>query len=66
MYPGPPDLFILFSLTFCGGKAGAVTWQDQGPAPIHKNLTMQANYNAEVGRGGYLPQVVSAGLRYEF
>jgi outer membrane autotransporter protein len=33
---------------------------------LRKNLTLQANYNAEVGRGGYTPMVVSAGLRYEF
>ncbi len=33
---------------------------------LSKNLTLQANYNAEVGRGSYTPQMVSAGLRYEF
>ena len=33
---------------------------------LRKNLTLQANYNAEVGRRGYTPMVVSAGLRYEF
>jgi fibronectin-binding autotransporter adhesin len=33
---------------------------------LRKNLTLQANYNAEVGRGGYTPMMVSAGLRYEF
>jgi outer membrane autotransporter protein len=35
-------------------------------AGLSKNLTLHATYNAEVGRGGYLPQVISAGLRYEF
>jgi outer membrane lipase/esterase len=33
---------------------------------LRKNLTFQATYNAEVGRSGYTPHVVSAGLRYEF
>ena len=33
---------------------------------LSQNLTLRATYNAEVGRGGYTPQVVSAGLRYEF
>ena len=33
---------------------------------LKKNLTLQVNYNAEVGRSGYLPQMVSAGVRYEF
>ena len=35
-------------------------------AGLSQNLTLRATYNAEVGRGGYTPQVVSAGLRYEF
>ncbi len=33
---------------------------------LKKNLTLQVNYNAEVGRGDYTPHVVSAGLRFEF
>jgi outer membrane autotransporter protein len=33
---------------------------------LRQNLTLQSTYNAEVGRGGYLPQMVSAGLRWEF
>jgi outer membrane autotransporter protein len=33
---------------------------------LRQNLTLQANYNTEVGRSGYTPHMVSAGLRYEF
>ncbi len=33
---------------------------------LRKNLTFQATFNAKVGRGGYSPQRVSAGLRHEF
>ncbi len=33
---------------------------------LRSNLTLQANFNAEVGRAGYTPMMVSAGLRYEF
>jgi outer membrane autotransporter protein len=33
---------------------------------LRQNLTLQATYNAEVGRDRYLHQVVSAGLRWEF
>jgi outer membrane autotransporter protein len=33
---------------------------------LRQNLTLRANYNTEVGRGGYTPHMVSAGLRYEF
>jgi len=33
---------------------------------LKKNLYVQANYNAEVGRGNSTAQCVNAGLRYEF
>ena len=31
-----------------------------------KNLKVQLDYNAEVGRGNYTAHYVSAGLRWEF
>jgi outer membrane autotransporter protein len=33
---------------------------------LKKNLFVQANYNAEVGRGNSTTHYVSAGLRLEF
>jgi len=33
---------------------------------LEKNLSVQANYNAELGRGNYTAQFLSAGLRWEF
>ena len=33
---------------------------------LKQNLTLQANYNVEVGRWNYTPHFISAGLRWEF
>jgi outer membrane autotransporter protein len=33
---------------------------------LKKNVSLQANYNVEVGRGNYTPHFISAGLRWEF
>jgi outer membrane autotransporter protein len=33
---------------------------------LNKNLTVQANYNVELGRGNYTPHFISAGFRWQF
>ena len=49
LFPAVMIVLIFTSLVFSGGEAAAVTWQDQGPAPIHQGAVVIPPDNPTTG-----------------